>query len=135
LKEFKDVFAWTYKDLKGIPLELAQHNIELDITIPPTHQARYKLNPNYVSTFKQDIDKLLVIGFIQFLEEATWLSPIVVVPKKNVKLKICINFRKLNVATNKDPYPLHFIDEVLNIVARYEMHSFLDGYLGYYQFL
>jgi hypothetical protein len=23
LKEFKDVFAWTYKDPKGIPLELA----------------------------------------------------------------------------------------------------------------
>jgi hypothetical protein len=27
-------FAWTYKDLKGILLELAQHKIELDITIP-----------------------------------------------------------------------------------------------------
>jgi hypothetical protein len=38
LKEFKDVFAWTYKDLKGIPLELAQHKIELNIIIPPTHQ-------------------------------------------------------------------------------------------------
>jgi hypothetical protein len=25
LKEFKDIFAWTYKDLKGIPLEIAQH--------------------------------------------------------------------------------------------------------------
>ncbi len=30
LKEFKGVFAWTYKDLKGIPLELAQHKIELN---------------------------------------------------------------------------------------------------------
>jgi hypothetical protein len=28
LKEFKDVFAWTYKDLRGIPQELAQHIIE-----------------------------------------------------------------------------------------------------------
>jgi hypothetical protein len=37
LKEFKDVFAWTYKDLKGIPLELAQHIIELDTTIPLAH--------------------------------------------------------------------------------------------------
>jgi hypothetical protein len=33
LKEFKDVFAWTYRDLKGIPLELAQHIIELDTAI------------------------------------------------------------------------------------------------------
>jgi len=37
LKEFKDVFVWTYKNLKGIPLELAQHIIELDNTIPSTH--------------------------------------------------------------------------------------------------
>jgi hypothetical protein len=37
LKEFKDVFAWTYKDLKRIPPKLAQHKIELDTLIPPTH--------------------------------------------------------------------------------------------------
>jgi hypothetical protein len=37
LKEFKDVFARTYKDLKGIPPELAQHKIELDTTIPLAH--------------------------------------------------------------------------------------------------
>jgi hypothetical protein len=36
LKEFKDVFSWTYKDLNGIPLEIAQHRIELDTTIYTT---------------------------------------------------------------------------------------------------
>jgi hypothetical protein len=25
LKEFKDIFVWTYKELKGIPPEIAQH--------------------------------------------------------------------------------------------------------------
>ncbi len=59
LKEFKDVFAWTYKDLKRIPPELAQHRIGLDITIQLAHQVRYKLNPNYATIGKQDIDKLL----------------------------------------------------------------------------
>jgi hypothetical protein len=38
------------------------------------------MNPNYVVIIKHDIDKLLV-GFIQLVEKATWLSPIVVVPK------------------------------------------------------
>jgi hypothetical protein len=37
LKELKDIFTWTYKDLKGIPLELAQHKIELDTIIPLAH--------------------------------------------------------------------------------------------------
>jgi hypothetical protein len=36
LKEFKDVFAWRYKDLKGIPPKIAQHRID-----PLAHQARY----------------------------------------------------------------------------------------------
>jgi len=79
LKEFKYVFVWTYKDLKGILQELAQHITELNTSIPRAHQARYKLNPNYATTVKQDIDKLLAIGFIQPIEKATWLSPIVVV--------------------------------------------------------
>jgi hypothetical protein len=103
LKEFKDVFTWTYKDLKGIPLELAEHKIELDTTIPLTHQARYRLNPNYAMTMKQDIDKLLAIGFIQYVKEATWLSPIVIILKKNGKLRICIDFRKLNAVAKKNP--------------------------------
>jgi hypothetical protein len=92
VKGCKDVFAWTYKDLKGIPLELAQHKIELDTTISLTHHVKYRLNPNYVTTIKHDIDKLLVASFIQPLEEATWLSPIVVVPKKNGNFKIYVDF-------------------------------------------
>ncbi len=133
LKEFKDVFAWTYKDLKGIPLELTQHKIELDPIILSAHQAKYILNSNYATTVKQDINKLLTVRFLEFIEEVTWLSPIVVIPKKNGKLKICIEFRKLNTTTKKDPYPLFFINEVLNTVAGYEAYSFLDGYSRYHQ--
>jgi hypothetical protein len=81
LLEYKDVFAWTYKDLKSIHPELAQHRIELDTSIPLTHHAKYKMNPNYV-VVKQDIDKMLTIGFIQPVEEATRLSPIWWYPKK-----------------------------------------------------
>ncbi len=79
LKKFKYAFAWTYKNLKNIPPQLVQHRIELDTSIPLTHQARSRLNPNYVATIKQDINKLLALEFIQPVKEATWLSPIVVV--------------------------------------------------------
>jgi hypothetical protein len=72
--------------LKGIPPKLAQHKIELDTSIPPAHQVRYKLNPNYAKTIKQNIDKLLTIGFIQLVKEAIWLSPIMVLLKKNNKI-------------------------------------------------
>jgi hypothetical protein len=84
--------------------------------MPSTHLARYRLNPNYATVMKQYINKLLAVGFIEFLKETTWLSPTVI-----------------NVAINKDPYPLPFTNEVLNIVARYEVDYFLDGYSGYHQ--
>ncbi len=90
------MFAWTYKDLKCIFLKLAQHHFEFDTSIPLAHQARYITNTNYVMIVKQDVDKLLATKFIKFIEEATWLSIIVIIPKKNGKLIICINFRKLN---------------------------------------
>ncbi len=53
--------------------------------------------------------------------------------QKNGKLRICIDFMKLNVATKKDPYPLPFTYEKLNIVTRYEAYFFLDGYSRYHQ--
>jgi hypothetical protein len=67
------------------------------------------------------------------MEEATWLSPIIVVPKKNYKLRICIKFKKTKCSHKKDPYPLPFIDEMLNIVIGYEAYSFLDGCSRYHQ--
>jgi len=95
--------------LKGIFPKLAQHRIELDTSIPPAHQARYRLNLNYAAMVKQDIDKLLVARFIQHVEKATWLSPIVVVPKKNGKLRICVDFKKLNKVTKKILILCHFL--------------------------
>jgi hypothetical protein len=61
------------------------------------------------------------------------LSPIIVLPKKNGKPRICINFRKLNAAIKKDPCPLPFTYEMLNIVVGYEAYFFLDRYSRYHQ--
>jgi hypothetical protein len=94
----------TIKDLKGTPLELAQHRIGLYTTIPPAHHAKYRFNPNYATIVKQNIDKLLIASFIQSMEESIWLSSIIIVPKKNGKLIIYVDFIKL-ITTTKDPFP------------------------------
>jgi len=75
---------------------------------------------------------LLVVSFIEPIEEATWPSPIVVMLKKYGKLRICVDFRKLNVNTKKNPYPLTFIDKVINIIDGHEVYTFLDGFIGYH---
>ena len=92
------------------------------------------MNPNYAAKV-EEIDKLLIVGFIQPIKQATWLSAIVVVPKKNGKIRVCIDYRKLNVATVIDAFPLPFTDGVLDAVAGHEVYSFLDGFSSYNQIL
>ena len=91
------------------------------------------MNPNFAKQVKQEIDKLLAIGFIKPVNEVSWLSPIIVVPKKNGKIRVCVDYRKLNAATITNPFPMPFFDAILDAIAGHEMYSFLDGFSFYNQ--
>ena len=54
------------------------------------------------------------------VKRATWLSPIVIVPKKNRKIKVCVDYRKLNTITITNAFPLPFMEIVLYVVAGHE---------------
>ncbi len=54
-------------------------------------------------------------------------------PKKNDKLRICVDYQKLNAQTKKDPFLLPFLDSILDLVVGHEMYSFMDGYSNYNQ--
>jgi hypothetical protein len=56
----------------------------------------------------------------------------VVVPKKNEKLKIYVDFKTFNVTIKKDPYPMPFMDEVINTIVEHEFYTFIDGFSGYH---
>ena len=116
-KDTKDVFAWTYKYLKGIPPEICQHQIVLESNAKPVRQRQYRMNPKYSLMVKEEIDKLLECGFIYLVPHSEWISPIIVVPKKNGKLQICMDFCKLNFVTQKDYFSLPFTDAILDGVA------------------
>ena len=49
------------------------------------------------------------------------------------KVRVCIDYRKLNAATRKDHFPLSFIDQMLERLAGLEYYCFFDGYSGYNQ--
>ena len=102
LKEYKDVFAWSHEDMQGLDPKFYQHKINLSTDVKPMQQHCYRMNWNYAVRVKEEIDKLLKAGFIRLVKQATWLSPIVVVPKKNGKIRVCVDYRKLNVVTITD---------------------------------
>jgi hypothetical protein len=133
LRDDKEVFAWTYENIKKIPPHICEHKIELKPNTKPIKQSKYRMNPNCAAKVKEEIDKLLKAGFIYPVDRAEWLSSIMIVPKKNGKLRVCIDYRKLNGASNFETFPLSFTEEILETVAGHKILSLLDGFNGYNQ--
>ena len=82
---------------------------------------------------KEEVQKLLDVGFIYPMSDSEWVSPLVLAPNKNGKWRICVDYRELNKATKKNHFPLPFIDQVLDGLAGKKLFSFLDGFNRYNQ--
>ena len=138
LAEYLDVFPWDHKDITGVNPELGELSIDLMLGAKAIRQRQHRRNPKYSMMVKEEIERLLDASYIYPMLNSEWVSPLVVVPKKpspdgKPKIRICQDFRKLNDATKKDYYPIPFTDMILDIVAGWELYSFLDGYSGYNQ--
>ena len=65
---------------------------------------------------------------VEYLE---LLANVVLVPKKDGKVRECVNFRDLNKASPKDDFPLPHIDMLVDSTAGHSVLSFMDGFSGY----
>lgn len=113
--------------------EVVQHIIPIRDDAKPVQQRPYDMNPKYEMIVKEEIDKLLDAGFIYEIEHTEWVSPIVIVTKKNGKILLCVDLKKVNAAKVRDHYPLPFTEHVLKRVVGHEAYNFLDGFSGYNQ--
>ncbi|XP_028107014.1 uncharacterized protein K02A2.6-like [Camellia sinensis] len=84
---------------------------------------------------KEEIERLLKARFIWTARYVEWLSNVVPVMKKNGKLRVCINFRNLNIATPKDEYPMPVADLLVDSIAKHKILSFMDGHVGIIKYL
>ena len=151
LRDHKDALGWSLADLKRIRPSMCMHRILLEDGHKPLVEAQRRLNPTMKEVVRKEVLKWLNAGVIYPISDNAWVSPVQVVPKKggttviktenNILLpsrivtgwSICIDYRKLNKATRKDHFPLPFLDQMLDRLARYEYYCFLDGYSGYNQ--
>ncbi|GJS02094.1 reverse transcriptase domain-containing protein [Tanacetum coccineum] len=60
-------------------------------------------------------------------------EPMVQHQMRSIGWRVCIDYRKLNEATRKDHFPLPFMDQMLERLARNQYYCFLDGFSGYFQ--
>ena len=133
LRKYQKSFAWDYTDMHGIHPETCTHHIYTDSNIKPVRQPQRRMDPMLQDIVRDELKKLLKVNFIYPTSDSQWVSPLVVVPKKNGKWRICVDYRELNKATKKDHFPLPFIYQVLDGLAGKKFFSFLDGFSGYNQ--
>ena len=62
-----------------------------------------------------------------------WVANIVSVPKKNGKVRMCVDYRDLNQESSKDNFLLPYIDTLVDNIAKNSLFSFMDGFFRYNQ--
>ncbi|CAM8905466.1 unnamed protein product [Rhodiola kirilowii] len=151
LRKHRPALGYSIDDLKGISPDLCMHRINLEDDARPSRDALRRLNPKLNDVVKKEILKLLDVDIIYSVADSKWVSPVHVVPKKGgltvlrnehneliptrtvTGWRMCIDYRKLNKATLKDHFPLPFIDQMLERLAKHKFFCYLDGYSGFFQ--
>ncbi|KAG5524070.1 hypothetical protein RHGRI_030912 [Rhododendron griersonianum] len=135
LKEFEDVFVWSNADMPGIDSEIVEHRIPLYPKGKPVKQKLRRMRPDWVLKIKEEVTKQNNAGFLIVTEYPQWVANIVPVPKKDGKIRVCVDFRDLNKASPKDDFLLPHIDVLVDNTAGHALLSFMDGFSGYNQIL
>ncbi|GKB46107.1 reverse transcriptase domain-containing protein [Tanacetum coccineum] len=151
LKSRKWAIAWKITNIKGIDPYFYTHKILMEDDYKPMVQSQRRVNPKIHEVIKKEVLKLLDAGMIYPISDSPWVSLVHCVPKKGgitvvaneenkliltrlvTRWRVCIDYRKLNEATQKDHFPLPFMDQMLERLARNEFYCFLDGFSGYFQ--
>ena len=82
LREYKDVFAWSYLEIPSLSLNLVTHKLKVDPNAKPIRQPLRKYRLDVEEKIKTVVNKLLKVGFIEEIECPNWLANIVLVKKK-----------------------------------------------------
>ena len=133
LKEFKEVFAWSYEDMPRIDTDIVQHCIPTDPAMKLVKQKLRRMKPEWTLKIKEKVEKQYNVGFLRVVNYPEWLANVVPVPKKDGKVRMCVDFRDLNKASPKDDFSLPHIDILVNNTTGHALLSFIDGFLGYNQ--
>jgi hypothetical protein len=134
LRERWEIFAWCPSDIPGVPRELIEHALNVDQEARLVKQPLRRLDEPKRKAIAAKLHRLENVGFIREIKASTWVSNPVIVPKKNIDVRLmCVKYTSLNKHCQKDPFPLPRIDQIINATVGCARLSFLDAYSGYNQ--
>jgi hypothetical protein len=128
--EYPDVFP---NELPSMPLDRdVEFVIELQPGTTPSSKQPYRMPPKELAELKTQLQELLDKGCIR-PSSSPWGCPALFVKKKDGSLRLCVDYRPLNVVTIKNKYPLSRIDVLFDQLARARVFSKIDLRSGYHQ--
>ena len=108
-----------------------KHHIDICHSKPiKQHMRRAPLG--YANEEQDHLEKLLKAGVIE-PSCSEWASPSVLVRKRDVYVRWCIDLRKLNNVTVKDCFPLPLLQDYIDALDGCQYFTSLDMAMGYYQ--
>ena len=110
---------------------LMEHDLQTG-TARPVKLAPYRIPQAYQETVKQEIRDMLQAGIIE-PSNSEWGAPLVLAKKKDVSLRLCVDFRRLNSVSKLDAYPMPRIDDLIDLLGKAKYISTLDLTRGYWQ--
>ncbi|KAH0643806.1 hypothetical protein KY290_033918 [Solanum tuberosum] len=133
LVEYKDVFAWSYREMSGLSRRIVIHYLGIKKGTRPTMQSQRVFRLELVTQTKVEVNKLIKVGFIREVNYPLWISTIVPIKKKNGQICVCVDLRNLNKACPKDDFPFPIIELMVDATTGHEAMSFMNGSSGYNQ--
>lgn len=128
LTEFHDVFS---ENVVAGNCDIVRHAINLKDP-SPIKQVPRRIPFQMRDEVNKIIEEMKEQGVIEE-SKSPWVSPAVLVRKKDGTIRFCVDFRKLNDVTKKDSYPLPRIDDILDQLSGNSWFSTLDLKSGYWQ--
>ena len=92
-----------------------------------------RMRTEWLLKVKEEVTKQLKVRFIKPINQAEWIANVMPIPKKDGKVRMCVDFRDLNKACPKDDFPLPHIDVLVDNMAGSALMSLIDGFSGYNQ--
>jgi hypothetical protein len=73
-KEFRDVFSFSYEEMPGIDPRIIEHEIKTYRDAKPVRQRLRAINPRKAHAIKEEVEKILNVGFIYPIPLTEWVS-------------------------------------------------------------
>ncbi|XP_070045713.1 uncharacterized protein [Nicotiana tomentosiformis] len=93
LKEYADIFAWSYDDMTGLSISIVAHNLPTNPICPPVKRKLRKFKPDISLKIKEEVTKQIKAKVLRVVEYPTWLAKIVLVLKKYGKVRVCVDYQ------------------------------------------